>query len=210
ASRSGGNNGIAFAIPVNMAKSVVEQLLDGGRVIRGHLGILITELSPELAESFSYQGKHGILVQDVVKDGPAASSGLQSGDIITSLDGRAVTTVPEFRTTIARTRPGSTVRLGVWREGKEKVISVELGELPTSSEVSSAGEPPKLGIVLQDADPRLRRELSLDDGPAVVITEVKPGSPAARAGLRRGDVLEQIGKEDVRNAAQATKLLREL
>ena len=209
ASRSGGNNGIAFAIPVNMAKNIVEQLRAGGKVVRGHLGILISELSPEMAKSFEFLDREGILVQDVTRGSAAERAGVHNGVIITKLDGKAVGSVSAFRTEVAKKRPGSTIRLEVWRKGKSQELTAELGEAPGSGKAGEAGQPPKIGIALTDVTPQLQRKLSLDAATGVVVTAVDPGSPAAREGVRPGDVLEQVGNTRIKNAAHAVKLLRE-
>jgi serine protease Do len=210
ASRSGGNNGIAFAIPINMAKRVVDQLLDNGKVTRGHLGIMISELSDELASTFSYKGDDGILVQDVSKDSAADKAGLKNGDIITSMDGERVADVASFRNGIANTPPGETIHLEIWRDGKSMKISAKLDELPGASTTtpSQAAEPPKIGIALQDLTPKLQQQLSIEDEHGVVITAVQPGSPAAEAGIQPGDLLEQVGNTSVKTAKKALELLR--
>ena len=209
ASRTGGYDGIAFAIPVDMAKTVVEQLRGDGKVVRGHLGIMISELSKELADSFDFEGKHGILVQDVVDGGAADKAGIESGDIITKLDGDAATTVPAFRGAVARKKPGASVQIELWRDGKVRNVTAILGELSGSTVAAKkdAG-PPKLGLRLEDATPELRRRLGVTEGAGAIITAVDPASPAAAAGIRPGDVLEQIGDHEVRNAAEAAELLR--
>ena len=209
ASRSGGNNGIAFAIPINMAKSVVDQLLGDGKVVRGHLGIMISDLSSEMAKSFGYEGTGGVLVQDVVEGEAADEAGVRHGDIITKLDGAAITSMSTFRSEVAKKRPGTTVRLQLWREGATKTVEAELKEAPSPRSEFSAGKPPKIGITLQDVTPQLRRQFDLRNGAGVLITAVLPGSPAARAGVRVGDFLEGVGSTKVESAAQALKLLRD-
>jgi serine protease Do len=209
ASRGGGNNGIAFAVPVNMAKQVVSQLMSEGKVARGYLGISISALSPELAASFAYEGAGGILVQDVEAGGGGERAGLRHGDIITKLDGEAVHSVSAFRYDIAQRRPDASVELEVWRSGKHERLRAQLREAPGSASVSAipANQPAKLGIELRDITPQLREQLGVDDGSAVIISRVEPGSPAAAAGLRPGDVLEQVGQERVHSAEQAVGLL---
>lgn len=209
ASRGGGNNGVAFAVPVNMAKQVVSQLMSDGKVARGYLGVAISELSPELAASFAYEGEDGILVQDVEEGGGGERAGLRHGDIITKLDGEPVDSVAGFRYAIAQRRPDATVELEIWRSGKQERLSAQLSEVPASASVSAtpADEPAKLGIELRDMTPQLREQLGVGDGSGVVISGVEPGSPAAAAGLRPGDVLEQVGQEQVHSAAQAVGLL---
>lgn len=209
ASRGGGNDGIAFAIPVNMAKSVVEQLRGDGKVVRGHLGVLISELSPELARSFEYQGDGGLLVQHVSEDSAAALAGVKDGDIILELDGKAVDSVAAFRNQVARQRPGERVTLRVWRDGSAQSLEVKLGERPGDERATpTSATRPKLGIALQDLTPQLGQRLGLDESDGVVVTQVEPGSPAQRAGIRPGDQLTQIGSTDVDSARQALELLR--
>ena len=128
ASRSGGNNGIAFAIPVNMAMDIAGKLRDQGRVARGQLGVVISDLEPDAAQRLGWKGK-GVLIQDAPDGGPAHEAGLRGGDIITRLNGGPVSDMPAFRSDIAATPPGSKVRLRVWREGIERDFEITLGEL---------------------------------------------------------------------------------
>ena len=210
ASHTGGSNGIAFAIPINMAKSIVDQLRGNGKVVRGHLGVMISELSPELAQSFSYEGKDGILVQDVVSGSAADRGGLASGDIITGLDGTPVTSLTEFRAAIAKHQPGEDVSIEVWRNGKRETVEVELAEAPTTAVGDvMPGQPPKLGIALQDITPQLQSQLGLDRATGVVIAKVEPGSTAAREGIIPGEILEQIDGTEITRADQAIELLRD-
>jgi serine protease Do len=210
ASNGGGNVGVAFAIPIDMAKEIVDHLRKEGKVVRGQLGILVGELSRELAHSFGFEGEEGILVQDVVEDGAAKLAGMRSGDILVALDGEAVGSVAEFRRNIASKPPGTSVELKLWRDGSEETMTAQLGEAkaaappaPVRPETS-----PRLGLQLEDATSELRKRLGLD-ARAVVIVEVAPGSPAAMADIRPGDVLEQIGDHEVENATEGAKLLRD-
>ena len=188
---------------------MVEQLRGDGKVVRGHLGVLISELSPELARSFDYQGDGGLLVQHVSDDSAAARAGVKDGDIILELDGKAVDSVAAFRNQIARQRPGERVALRVWRDGSAETLEVKLGERPgDEGRTPTKGTRPKLGIALQDLTPQLGRRLGLDSSVGVVVTQVEPGSPAQRAGVRAGDQLTQIGSTDVESARQALELLR--
>ncbi len=208
ASRGGGNEGIAFAIPVDMVKTVVDQLLSEGKVTRGNLGVMISELSEELAATFDYEAKGGILIQDVIPDSAASKAGLREGDIIVDLDGQPVTTVAKFRAAIASRKPNTKVELGIWREGKSQKLEVTLGEAPTQELPRPDARRPRLGVGLADVSAKLQRQYGLDEAGGVVITDVLPGSAAASAGLREGDLLEQIGDTKVESAAQAVKLLR--
>jgi len=209
ASRSGGNNGIAFAIPINMAMDIAGQLRDQGRVARGQLGVVVSDLEPQMARSFGWDGD-GVLIQDVADDSAASEAGLQSGDIITRLGGESVSDMATFRAEIAGTPPGGTVRLRVWREGMERDLEAALGaaddDAPVREAASAQEAPTRLGLGLRDLTPRIRHELDLEGG--VGIERIQPGSPAAEAGLRPGEVIESIDGEPVDSATAAVRRLR--
>lgn len=211
ASTSGGSIGIAFAIPVDMAKDVIRQLREKGKVVRGHLGVMISEIDEDLAQSFGYSGKGGILVQDVTDGGPAQKAGVRAGDIIETMDGKDVGTISAFRSAVAAHSPGASLELRVWRNGSTRKMSVTLGEAPRADAVASvgAGGKPRLGIGLADVTPELRSQLGLEGDARVVISDVLPGSPAANAGLRPGDVLESIDGKPVESAGKAIDELRD-
>jgi serine protease Do len=193
--RTGGAMGIGFAIPINMARSIMESLIADGRVVRGWLGVGIQRLTPDLAASFGYEGRGGVLVTEVNDDTPASRAGMRSGDIVVSFDGKPVESMERFRADVAATRPGRRVEFEVFRDGRRVDLQVEIGELDANVVVarSEEGEALDLGIQARELTPRAARELGLDEGAhGVVITEVRPFSAAARAGLRRGDVIEEV------------------
>jgi serine protease Do len=207
ASRTGGSQGVGFAIPVNMAKAVMKQLIENGQVVRGYLGVYIADLHEDLAQSFGYTGRGGVLVQDVSPGSPGGKAGLKAGDIIIERDGKPATDVVTFRNAIAATAPGNKVALTVFREGKKVPIAVKLEALPnepTAQKPGKAGaEPGGRGLAIADLTPDLRQRLGVASGDGAVIVRVAPDSPADRAGLRPGDLLKQIGSTVVKNAKDA-------
>jgi len=214
ASRSGGNQGIGFSIPINMARDVMDQLIGGGQVVRGYLGAYIADAGPKLSRSFGYEGKGGVLIQDVGKGGPGATAGLRAGDIVIERDGKPVDDMVGFRNGIARSKPGTATALTVWRDGKRSKLKVTLGELPGEPRAAgkrggAAGGPDvsALGLGLADATPKLQRRFELSDDVGAVVVQVSPGSAAAEAGLRPGDLIERVGGKAVASAAAAQKAI---
>jgi len=208
-SRSGGNNGVGMAIPIDMARNVMDQLIEKGSVTRGWLGVIIQDLSAKMAQTFGYAGK-GVLIGDVLKDSPAAKGGLKVGDIIYSADGKSVTGVSEFRHQIARAAPGSSIRFGVFRDGKNQQVTVKLGSM--FDDVAKAAPVrdlhATLGMELSDLTSAMRKQFRISDNTkGAVITKVVPNSVVAEAGLRIGDVLTGVQGEAITNAAEASKQL---
>ncbi|QDG53636.1 DegQ family serine endoprotease [Persicimonas caeni] len=201
-SRSGGYQGIGFAIPSRMARAVMESLIEHGKVTRGWLGVMIQTVTDDLARAFDLpKNTDGVIVSDVEPNSPAAEAGLRRGDVIVSLDGKSIDSASNLRNRVALTAPGTTVEMGVLRDGDQQTIEVELGELP-----SEAAGPPSLGpqsqldgLSLAPINPELRQRFNipgrLDRG--VIVTNLTPGSPAAQMGLRPGDVVLEVNRERV-------------
>jgi serine protease Do len=215
ASRTGGYQGVGFAVPIDMAARIKDAILSDGRVVRGWLGIYVGDLSESLREAFQVPGKGGALVQQVVKDSPAETAGLKDGDILLELDGRPLVDGRDLRFAVAEMRPGARVELLVLRDGERRTVAVELGEL--DSEELAGREPAaddpsgRLGFVVEDVTRDVRRELGLDgDVEGVVVTEVEPGSLAEDEGLRQGDVILEVDRrttadlETFRDAVEKT------
>ncbi|MBN2358175.1 MAG: DegQ family serine endoprotease [Deltaproteobacteria bacterium] len=202
ASRSGGYQGIGFAIPSSMAMSVKDSLLKHGRVIRGWLGVAIQNLTPELAENMGVKARHGVLISDVTRESPAQKSGLRRGDIVLKIDGKATNEVSELRNLIAMKGKGATVRLSVLRDNREREIAVELGELvDDQAAVGTAPAEGKQeqgllsGLTVRNLDPATRRKHDLPaETRGVLVTEVRSRSPAARSGLRPGDIVVEVNR----------------
>jgi serine protease Do len=210
-SHNGGYMGIGFAIPINMAKAISDQLIESGSVTRGYLGIVIQDLTPELAQTFGIEGEKGILVAEVTEDSPAAKAGLRQGDVIVSVDDRATGTRGDFRNRIALTAPGTKRTLGLLREGKRLDLTVSIGKLPEDSGqgVKSAEATREYGLTVQNLTPELAARLDLEQTAGVVVTQVAPGSAADRAGIRAGALIEEVNRKQVANLQEFRQALNE-
>jgi len=192
--------GIGFAIPINLAKSIVEQLKQSGSVVRGWLGVLIQQITPEIAEGLEIKGVKGVLVADVTPDSPAEKAGIERGDIIVDFNGKEVDEVTELTTMVAGVAPGSQVNVKLIRDGNEKDVTVKLGKLPDSiAEINGEDIKEDIGITASEITPRIASRYKLDDEKGVVITNVERGSLAAESGLRPGDVILEIGRNPINN-----------
>lgn len=202
ASRSGGNMGVGFAIPSNMAKLVMENLISSGRVQRGYIGALVQDLDRDLAESFGYSGTRGVLLGDVLPGAPAANAGLRAGDIVLEFDGVRMDDANELRHTVAAARVGEIVELRVFREGATAEFAVTIGELESTEQPVTPVVQPSvyddLGIRVQPVPPGGVREFGVDAGAlGALVTDVRRGSAAAAAGLRTGDLIVAVGTDVV-------------
>ncbi len=209
-SKSGGHNGIGFAIPVNMAESIVERLIEDGKIVRGWLGVFIQDLDEGLAESFGYEGTSGALVGDVPADTPAEAAGILQGDVITHFQGKEVPNVERLRLEVAATRPGSRVELRVFRDGEFENLTVEIGELEGQEfeRKTNSRQEERLGLALREMNPELARQMGLDGilgGLAVV--QVEPYGVAARAGIEVRDVILAVQGEPAEDLPGFRKLL---
>jgi len=201
ASRGGGNNGVGFAIPSQMADPILTSLLADGTVQRAWLGVYIQDVDDDLAAAFDLaDGIDGVLIPDVVAGGPGEAAGIQQGDVITRFDGQPVRNAADLRNRVALNPAGKTVPIQLIRKGRSKTISAKLGELPTEGPVArkpttrSSMDGPLAGVEVAPLDRRTRDAFDLDDGitSGVVVTAVPFGSPASRAGLQPGDVLLEV------------------
>ncbi len=201
-----GNQGVGFAVPVNMARRVMEQLRKNGKVTRGYLGVMIQEVTPQLAQAFGLHNANGALVGDVTTDSPAAKAGIVKGDVITQLNGEGFSDSRELRLKISQLAPAATVQLKVLREGQERVLSVTLAELPIEKETAKNGQPDAdsfNGLLVEKLTPEIAGQLKL---PAktngVVIRDVDPNGKAADAGLQQGDVVQEVNRSPIMNVAE--------
>ena len=216
-SQSGGYMGVGFAVPSNMAKSVMDNLVKSGKVIRGWLGISIQEVTPDLAKQFSLPEAKGALVTDVLENSPAAKAGLQQGDVIVSYDGKPVENPGSLRNHVAQTGIGKKVKVGVVRDKKEKEFEVMITEQPKDvsrrGEEGAAASPDEevstalAGIEVRDLTPDLARRLGLSKADrGVVITRIEPGSTAADSGLREDDLLVEMNRQAVKSVKDFNRL----
>ncbi len=216
-SRTGGNNGIGFAVPINMARSVMERLLEHGRVVRGFLGVVIQPVTKDLADRFDLKDNEGALISEVMDDSAAEEGGIKAGDVVIKFDGREVEDVRKLRLMVEATPPNKKVEVVVVRNGKRKAIDIKLKELPGDGELASMGSDSYIqskftkGLDLQSVDREMRRALDLPrDLEGALVASVDPESPAAEAGLRKGDIILEIEHQSVDNAADAYRKLADI
>jgi serine protease Do len=205
---SGGNQGIGFAIPMNLARQVMSQLLDHGKVTRGYLGVVVQPISPAMARALGQSEPKGALVGDVSAKGPAQAGGVERGDIIVELNGKSVNDANELRNTVSMMQPGETVRVKISRNGSMRDLSVKLDELPASKEEArnqseGASKEALEGVSVENLDADTAKELGLPASTkGVVVTDVDPSSPKADSGLRKGDVIQEVNHRPVRNVVE--------
>jgi Do/DeqQ family serine protease len=199
--------GIGFAIPINIARSISRQLIATGKVTRGYLGIMPQELTPELAENWGIRGSHGVLVGSVSENTPASQAGFQVKDVITAFDGKPVDDVQRFRLLVAETPVNKRVQVKVLRNGRPRDLDVTLAERPPEDQVARAEVPKSsssdwLGVQVQSLGADAAREFSIRDRQGVVISDVTEGSGADDAGLRPGDVIKEVNDTPVKDMVE--------
>jgi serine protease Do len=192
--------GIGFAIPISVAKDILDQL-KAGKVIRGWLGVMIQDLTPELAKSLGVSVTKGVVVSDVVKGGPAEKAGLKQGDVITSFNGKSVDSSHALSFLVATTKPNSQVPMQVVRDGKTMDITVTIGTMPEEgAEGPTAKKQSSWGLSVQNITPEIAQRYGLAaDELGVVVTSVEPGSPASDVRLRPGDLIKEVNRQKIQN-----------
>jgi serine protease Do len=215
ASRTGGFMGIGFAIPVNLASKVMNDLIVDGKVSRGWLGVYIQNINPELAKALNLETTKGVIINKIEEDSPAERAGVKEGDVVQKVNGISVDNATSLSTKIATISPGDKVKLSVLREGKQKTLNVVLGELDNKQNIIADGKADysNLGLTVSDITNDLARKYRLrgiENG--VIVTEIEPGSAADETGLAEGDVIIRLNRKKIRNlqefndiAAQFTK-----
>lgn len=201
--------GIGFAVPINVAKEVLLQLKESGKVTRGWLGVSIQEITPELARSFGLKDESGALVSDVVPGSPADTAGLKRGDIITNFNGKMIKDYHELPRIVASLSPGEKVVMKVMRNGNEVTISAMVAELKEEETGKPAEEVQKqLGMSMQTVTPEIARELGMKKAEGVVVTNVEQGSLAAESGILRGDVILEVDRKTANNVQEVTEAMQ--
>jgi serine protease Do len=210
-SRSGGSNGIGFAIPINLAKSVLDDLREHGRVSRARLGVHITDVDKETMDALGLKNREGALVPQVESGSAADKAGIRAGDVIVSIDGTPIRKAHDLPIRVARHTPGDKVKIGLIRDGKKKTITVKVEAMPeekTANNDAPQGEQSnvQMGILGENLTRELASKLQTRVKSGVVVQQVHPGSPAQRAGIKRGDVIFRINGEDIKGMSGFSKL----
>ena len=217
-SGNGGNLGIGFAIPVNMARGVMEQILKTGKVSRGYLGISIQNVNADLAKAFKLPSAQGVLIGDVTSDSPGAKAGLQKGDVVVGLNGQSLADAEDLRLRVSQLAPGTTVKVDVIREAQKKQFTATLMELPETNQRAGSGrgnapapsEPALDGLQVSALTADIAQQLNMPAGiRGVVVTTVDPDSKAADAGLQRGDVIQEVNRKPVNSVEQFRAAVRD-
>ncbi|HJX09085.1 MAG TPA: DegQ family serine endoprotease [Candidatus Binatia bacterium] len=211
-SQTGGNVGIGFAIPIDLAKKVADQLRKNGRVVRGWLGIRAQDVSPQLASSLGIvRSGEMAVVTEVTEGSPAAEAGIKSSDIVVEFNGKPVPRSHDFPSVIADTPPGQKVTLKIIREKKEQTVAVKIGELPDESDTSQQIEAKdaEIGLRVQRITPEAARRLGMNSTKGVMVVEVQPGSPADQVGLEPADVIREVNQRPVNNVKDFQLALRQ-
>ncbi len=207
-SRNGGYMGIGFAIPSNMVKQVVDELIQKGKVTRGWLGVYIQNITPEIAKNFKYEGNQGVVVADVMNNSPAKNANLEIGDIIVSVNGTTVSDINQLRRNVAALKPGSTAKVKIFRAGKEMDVDVIIAELPQQQAMEEkAVELDIIGLRVGDITEENAYKFRITDTTGVIVMEVNEDGPAYEAGMMVGDIIKEIENTPVENVAHYNELL---
>lgn len=209
-----GGQGVGFATPINMAKDILLQLKEKGKVVRGWIGVSIQEVTPDLAKSFGLKDKQGALVSSVNKDEPADKAGIKPGDIIVEFDGKAINEVNDLPRTVASIAPGKTVKIKVIRDGKEKILSITISKMKEEEETAAvegkeeAAPEKKLGFSVQSITPEMAKRMDLKDTEGVIVSQVKPESPAGLAGIKSGDIIKEVNRREIKNIKEYKEAMK--
>jgi len=209
ATQSGGNQGIGFAIPVNLAQSVMDDIIKTGKVVRGWLGVYIQDVSPQIAKAFNLATPQGIIVTKVQANSPAAKAGLQEEDVIMKFNGKQVDSAGELSAWVASSSPGDEVTLTIIRGGKTQDIKLKLGELNPQTQEVAQGQATfdDIGLELANITPAIAQKLQLPKNQGgVVVIEIDPQGISAEAGIQAGDIIEKLNRTDVKSVQDLSKI----
>ena len=214
ANGSEGNQGIGFAVPVSVARNVMDQIIGNGKVTRAYLGVMAQEVTPAIAQAFHETEVRGALVGDVNPNSPAQKAGLEKGDIILDINGKPVNNSAELRMHVSLMAPGTKVNVKVFRDGAEKTLPLTLAEMPTETakneQPANSSEDALEGITVENVTAQTARQLQLPaNATGVVVTSVDPAGKAADSGLKRGDVIQEVNHKPVRNTADFESAMRD-
>lgn len=203
--------GLGFAIPVNMAKDLLPQLKTG-KVVRGWLGVMIQDITPQLAESFGLKDAKGVLVSDVVKGSPAEKAGLKQGDVIKRFDAKEIENAHKLSQIVAVTAPDTQAKVDILRNGNAKTVTLTIGTMPSEEQTLVAPkEETSWGMAVQELTPQLAQQLGLEPGASgVVISDITDGSPAVEAGLQPGDLISEVNRTAIKNLNNYQQALKQV
>jgi serine protease Do len=208
-----GSEGIGFAVPVNLAHNVMDQILKNGKVVRAYMGILPQDMTPDMAKAFGAKDARGVVVGDVTPNSPAHHAGVQRGDILLEVNGKPVADANQLRMTISMMQPGTDVKLKVMRDGSERDLNVKLAEMPTETAMAGpdSNDSTKAldGVQVRNLSPDMADQLGLPSSTkGVVVTDVDPASKSADSGLRKGDVIQEVNHQPVKNVSEFQSALK--
>lgn len=207
--RTGGYQGIGFAIPVNMAKAVLRDLIDKGKVTRGWLGVAIQNMDESLAEQFGVEVTEGVLISDVQDNSPAKEAGFERGDILIGYDNKEISDVNRLRSIVAQTEVDKKVEVKVLRKGMEKILTVKIGEQPSDLFASAKSSIDKdLGMSVQNLTEELAGSMGYEGENGVVVSSVEPGSPASQADVKEGDLIKEVNRQRINNVKEFREALK--
>jgi serine protease Do len=206
-SRMGGNLGIGFAIPIDLAKDILPELIKTGKVTRGWLGVTIQRVTPEIADSLGLEKSRGALISNVAQGSPADEAGIKIGDVIVEYNGKPIEESSQLPILVARTDVGKSVQIAVVRDRKRIPITIQVGKLKEEEVVASAPKEGKLGLTVQNVTPEIAESLGLNRADGVIVTAVRSQSAAAEAGIRRGDFILEVNRNRIANSNEFEKIV---